>query len=541
VTLIRLIRIAWILSRYRLDTLLQHQQVPWLLRFGQYFFPPRWIIPAKGSEGRRLRLALENLGPVFVKFGQILSTRRDLLPAEMATELAYLQDRVPSFPGIQAKRLIEEALGESVDTLFAEFSEEPMASASIAQVHAATLPDGKSVVIKVIRPGIRRVISKDLRLMELMARLVMTIPDGRRLRPLEVVEDFRRTILDELDLLREGANMAALRRNFDGSDSLYIPWVHWDYTRKSVLVMERISGIPVSNIDALNAAGINMKVLAERGVEIFFTQVFRDSFFHADMHPGNIFVSRDNPDSPQYIGIDCGIVGSLSREDQSYLAQNLLAFFNRDYYRVAELHVESGWVPAHTRVNEFESAIRSVCEPIFEKPLAEISFGLLLVRLFQTAQRFDMTVQPQLVLLQKTLLNIEGLGRELYPQLDLWATAKPFLENWVREQVGPKRFINTLRQHGPSWLAKAPQMPDLVHDTLMNLRKIGGVEQRINAQLEAGRKERKQGQRRFVRRLGAALLLAAVILIPQPAVWLQSLSTGQWVGLAIGAILLLWP
>jgi len=541
VTLIRLVRIAWVLSRYRLDTLLNHQQVPWLIRFSLWFFPLRWIIPARGSDGRRLRQALEDLGPVFVKFGQILSTRRDLLPAEMAQELAYLQDRVSAFPGKRARHLVEEALGAPIESLFLEFGEEPMASASVAQVHAAKLPDGQSVVVKVIRPTIRRVILKDIRLMELMARIVNTIPDGRRLRPIEVVDDFRKTILDELDLLREAANMATLRRNFEGSESLYVPWVHWDYTRRSVLTMERISGIPVADVEQLQQAGVNMKLLAERGVEIFFTQVFRDSFFHADMHPGNIFVNRAHPESPQYIGIDCGIVGSLSREDQSYLAQNLLAFFNRDYYRVAELHVESGWVPAHTRVNEFEAAIRSVCEPIFEKPLAEISFGLLLVRLFQTARRFDMTVQPQLVLLQKTLLNIEGLGRQLYPQLDLWATAKPFLENWVREQVGPARFLKAVQQHGPGWIAKAPQMPDLVHDTLLNLRKVGGVEQRIQAELREVRAEQQRANRKLTRRLVAAVLLLFVFWTGDPGAWLQSLSMKQMAGLGLGAVLLLWP
>ncbi|MHA7878831.1 MAG: ubiquinone biosynthesis regulatory protein kinase UbiB [Saccharospirillum sp.] len=540
-TLVRLVLIGWILTRYRLDTLLLHQQVPWLLRFAQWFFPFRWIIPARGSEGRRVRLALERLGPVFVKFGQILSTRRDLLPAEMAEELAYLQDRVPAFPGPQARTLIEEALGAPTSELFQRFDEAPMASASIAQVHAATLHDGREVVIKVIRPGIKGVILKDLRLMELMAWLVNMIPDGRRLRPLEVVDDFRKTILDELDLLREGANMATLRRNFEGSELLYVPWVHWEYTRRSVLVMERISGMPVSDVEALKDAGVDMKVLAERGVEIFFTQVFRDSFFHADMHPGNIFVSRAHPQSPQYIGIDCGIVGSLSREDQSYLAQNLLAFFNRDYYRVAELHVESGWVPASTRVNEFEAAIRSVCEPIFEKPLAEISFGLLLVRLFQTARRFDMTVQPQLVLLQKTLLNIEGLGRQLYPQLDLWKTAKPFLEHWVREQVGPRRFIKAVQQHGPGWLAKAPQMPDLIHDTLLNLRKVGGVEQRLHERLDALQREQQRANRRQVRRLVAAVLVLLVVWSGEPGAWLASLSWQQWVGLGVGGLLLAWP
>ncbi|WP_108125719.1 ubiquinone biosynthesis regulatory protein kinase UbiB [Saccharospirillum mangrovi] len=540
-TFLRLIRIAWVLSRYRLDTLLRYQQVPWPIRVAQWFFPLRWMIPARGNEGYRLRRALETLGPVFVKFGQILSTRRDLLPAEMATELAYLQDRVPSFSSKKARALIEEALGGNIETLFAEFDDHPLASASIAQVHSARLPNGEAVVVKVIRPGIRSGIVKDVRLMEVMAWLVNMLPDGHRLRPLDVVEDFRKTILDELDLLREASNLATFKRNFADSELLYIPWVHWEYTRRNVLVMERINGIGVSSVDELNAIGVDMKILAERGVEIFFTQVFRDSFFHADMHPGNIFVSRDNPQSPQYIGIDCGIVGSLSREDQSYLAQNLLAFFNRDYYRVAELHVESGWVPANTRVNEFEAAIRAVCEPIFEKPLAEISFGLLLVRLFQTAQRFDMHVQPQLVLLQKTLLNVEGLGRQLYPQLDLWATAKPFLEKWMRDQVGPKRLLKAIQQHGPGWLAKAPQMPDLVHDTLLNLRQIGQIEQRVQQRLADLQISQQRANRKLTRRLLATVLLLFVIWTGDPGAWLLSLSPRQWAGLGVGAFLLLWP
>lgn len=540
-TFLRLIRIAWVLSRYRLDTLLRYQQVPWPIRIAQWFFPPRWIIPARGSEGYRLRRALETLGPVFVKFGQILSTRRDLLPPEMATELAYLQDRVPSFSSKKARAIIEEALGQSIESLFTEFDDQPLASASIAQVHTARLPNGEAVVVKVIRPGIRSGIVKDVRLMEVMAWLVNMMPDGHRLRPLDVVEDFRKTILDELDLLREGANLATFKRNFENSELLYIPWVHWEYTRRNVLVMERIDGIGVSSVDELNAIGVDMKLLAERGVEIFFTQVFRDSFFHADMHPGNIFVSREHPDSPQYIGIDCGIVGSLSREDQNYLAQNLLAFFNRDYYRVAELHVESGWVPANTRVNEFEAAIRAVCEPIFERPLAEISFGLLLVRLFQTAQRFDMHVQPQLVLLQKTLLNVEGLGRQLYPQLDLWATAKPFLERWMRDQVGPKRLIKAIQQHGPGWLAKAPQMPDLLHDTLVNLRQVGQFEQRFQQRLGELQVSQQRANRKVTRRLLATVLLLFVFWTGDPGAWLLSLSPRQWVGIGLGALLLLWP
>ena len=538
---LRALRIIWVVGRYRLDTLLQHQALPWFISFLFWLFPLRWLFRAKDNEGRRLRLALERLGPVFIKFGQILSTRRDLLPEEMADELAYLQDRVAPFPGEVAQRIVEQQLGKPIAELFAEFDLQPLASASIAQVHTATLSNGDKVVVKVIRPGIEKVIRKDVRLMKMMAGLMNLIPDGKRLRPLEVVEEFERTILDELDLLREGANAATLRRNTIDDGKLYVPVVYWEYTRKQVLVLERIYGVPVSDIATLKASNTNFKVLAERGVEIFFSQVFRDSFFHADMHPGNVFVDISNPDVPKYIGIDCGIVGSLSREDQSYLAQNLLAFFNRDYYRVAELHVESGWVPANTRVNEFEAAIRSVCEPIFEKPISEISFGLLLIRLFQTARRFDMSVQPQLVLLQKTLLNIEGLGRQLYPQLDLWQTAKPFLENWVKEQVGPKRFVQALVQHGPSWLAKAPQMPDLIHETLLQMRKLGTADERLRSELLLLKQQVHRANRRALRRIFAVAVLIALMWQAPLQDTLANLSAGQWLAGLVALGFILWP
>lgn len=540
-SLIRSLRIIWVFGRYRLDTLLEHDLLPWILRVSLWLFPLRWVFRARDNQGRRLRLALEALGPVFIKFGQILSTRRDLLPEEMATELAYLQDRVAPFPSSLARQIIEQQLGQPISELFARFDDEPLASASIAQVHSAQLPNGADVVAKVIRPGIEKTIRKDVRLMKLMARLLSLIPDGRRLRPLEVVEEFERTIIDELDLLREGANAATLRRNTINDGKLYVPEVYWDLTRRQVLVLERIYGVPVSDIETLKAKGTNFQMLAERGVEIFFSQVFRDSFFHADMHPGNVFVDLSNPAVPKYIGIDCGIVGSLSREDQNYLAQNLLAFFNRDYYRVAELHVESGWVPATTRINEFEAAIRSVCEPIFEKPISEISFGLLLIRLFQTARRFDMTVQPQLVLLQKTLLNIEGLGRELYPQLDLWKTAKPFLESWVKDQVGPKRFLNAVKQHGPSWLAKAPQMPDLVHESLMQMRKLGSAEERVQLQIAELNLREKRATRVLIRRVTGLGLLIVIFWQHESLQWLSQLTAGQMLAAVAAAALLLWP
>lgn len=468
----RFYQIQKTLLQFGLDELIPAQWQPWyarMLRRSLFWLRNRY---PDQPVGVRLRLALQSLGPVWVKFGQMLSTRRDLFPAHLADELAKLQDKVPPFDGAKAQQLIEQALElDNIAHLFADFNQTPLASASIAQVHTAQLlqADGSlaDVVIKVIRPDIKRQILADLALMETLADAAARfLPDGKRLRPREVVLEYRKTILDELDLQREAANAIQLRRNFEGSDSLYIPFVYSDYSRTNVMVMERIYGIPVSDIAALRAQGTDMELLAKRGVEVFFTQVFRDSFFHADMHPGNIFVSHETPANPKYIGIDCGIVGTLTAEDKRYLAENFVAFFNRDYKKVAQLHVDSGWVPAHTKVEEFESAIRTVCEPIFQKPLADISFGHVLLNLFSTARRFDMQVQPQLVLLQKTLLYIEGLGRQLYPQLDLWKTAKPFLENWVKQQVGLPAIWRQVKDNLPFWAEKLPQMPNLLHQYL---------------------------------------------------------------------------
>lgn len=455
-----------------LDKQLPKGRIPWYLKIlrGCFF----WLSDNQPTltRGEKIRLSLEQLGPVWIKLGQMLSTRRDLLPDDIANELALLQDKVKPFDGHKAQALIEKALGlDDISDLFSDFDTTPLASASVAQVHTGhlKLADDKNadVVIKVIRPGVETQIIADLELMDLLGTVVAKfLPDGRRLRPKEVIKEYRKTIIDELDLNRESANAITLRRNFENSPSLYVPFVYSDYSCQNVLVMERIYGIPVNDIAALEAQNTNMKLLAERGVEVFFTQVFRDSFFHADMHPGNVFVSYDNPQSPQYIGIDCGIVGTLNREDKRYLADNFIAFFNRDYRKVAELHVDSGWVPAETNVEEFEFAIRAVCEPIFAKPLAEISFGNVLVNLFNTARRFNMEVQPQLTLLQKTLLYIEGLGRQLYPQLDLWQTAKPFLENWVKEQIGPQAVAREIKENLPYWGEKIPQIPDLVFDYL---------------------------------------------------------------------------
>ena len=461
----RLLLIVWVFVRFRLDDFIPRHQLPRSLRL---LSSPLLLLPAApASRAQRLRLALEQLGPIFIKFGQMLSTRRDLLDDELADELARLQDRVPPFDGEAARQLIEASLGQPVDALFDAFSATPLASASIAQVHSACLKSGQQVVIKVVRPGIEHIIEQDVALLARLAGLIERFhPDGKRLRAVEVVSDYRHIIHDELDLQREAANTSQLRRNFSGSPLLYVPDVYWDYCTRKVLVMERIHGIPVTDITALREQGTNLRKLAERGVEIFFTQVFRDSFFHADMHPGNIFVSREHPENPQYIAIDCAIIGSLSEFDQYYLARNLLAIFQRDYRLVAKLHVECGWVPAHTRETDFESAIRAVCEPIFEKPLGEISFGQLLLYLFQTARRFDMEVQPSLILLQKTLLNVEGLGRQLYPDLDLWSTAQPFLENWIRERYSARSLMRQLQRHAPGWLEQLPHIPDLVLERL---------------------------------------------------------------------------
>jgi ubiquinone biosynthesis protein len=427
------------------------------------------------SSALRLRLAIESLGPVFVKFGQMLSTRRDILPDDFASELALLQDQVPAFDGELAKKIILEAIGEETfNQYFTDFDSQPLASASIAQVHTATLlQNGQSheVVLKVLRPNITETILADVKVMSLFAGVVSKLlPDGKRLRPQEVVNEYRKTIIDELDLTREAANATLLKHNFsqgNTSDSvLFVPEVYSEFSHENVMVMERIYGIGVGEIATLKQLDVDMKSLAERGVEVFFTQVFRDSFFHADMHPGNVFVDATNPKDPTWIAIDFGICGTLNREDKRYLAENFVAFFNRDYRKVAELHVDSGWVPVDTSVDEFEFAIRTVCEPIFNKPLAEISFGQVLVSLFNTARRFNMEVQPQLVLLQKTLLYIEGLGRQLYPQLDLWQTAKPYLENWVKEQMGVKAVFKKIKENLPFWNEKLPEMPDLIYDYL---------------------------------------------------------------------------
>jgi ubiquinone biosynthesis protein len=459
--LIRLLTIFWVSARFGLDEfILGHER----------FRAPRMLISLiffwrRLGEPRavRLRRALENLGPIFVKFGQVLSTRRDLLPADLAEELAKLQDRVPPFPSAQAIATLERAYAKPVGEVFAAFSEEPVASASVAQVHFARLHSGEEIAIKILRPDIEKTISHDLDLLETGAMLIEKLwSDGKRLRPREVVTEFSRHLDDELDLMREAANCSQLRRNFEHSVLLAVPEVHWDYCRREVMAMTRMHGTPISQIDELKRRGVDMPKLARAGVEIFFTQVFRDGYFHADMHPGNILVTDDG----QYIALDFGIMGTLNEVDKNYLAQNLLAFFRRDYKRVAQAHLDAGWVPADTRADEFEAAIRTVCEPIFDRPLKEISFGRFLMRLFQTSRRFNMEIQPQLVMLQKTLLNIEGLGRTIDPDLDLWSTAKPFLERWMSERIGWRGLVQRLKDEAPQWGMMLPQLPRLAHQAL---------------------------------------------------------------------------
>ena len=470
----RLLKIVRVIYRHRLDTLIDRQKLPFI---GRLVLAPAVLYGKPTSpRGERLRQALESLGPIFVKLGQLLSTRPDLVPADICTELSRLQDNVPPFKSEKFRQIVEDALDSSVDDLFQSFESEPLASASVAQVHAAVLKDGSEVVVKAVRPNIEKVIRKDIALMFSLARLLAKYSqDGRRLRPVEVIADYEQVIYGELNLQAEGANASLLRHNFEGSALLYVPKIDWDYSNEKVLVMERIYGTPVTDIEDLKAAGVNFKALAERGVEIFFTQVFEHNFFHADMHPGNIFVNASNPEKPSYIAIDCAIMGSLSKDDQYYMARNLLAIFKRDYRQVAELHIRSGWVPAETPVNEFTSAIRAVCEPIFQRPLNEISLGHMLISLFTTARRFNMEVQPSLVLLQKTLLNIEGLGRQLYPQLDLWTTAQPFLDKWLKDRYSPKSLLKQFKRHVPDWLEQLPQIPPMIFQALQTLQQNPGV------------------------------------------------------------------
>ncbi|MCX2978364.1 ubiquinone biosynthesis regulatory protein kinase UbiB [Candidatus Marimicrobium litorale] len=532
----RVLRLAKILrtaGRYRLDEFVDESKLPLPARLALRLSPWRYGKPPAESRGIRLRLALEELGTVFIKFGQALSTRRDLLPSDIADELARLQDDVPPFPEQQSVAIIEEALGKTVGELFGSFDPAPMACASIAQVHSATLQGGEQVVVKVVRPDIEPIIREDIALMFTLAKLVERYhPDGHRLRPVEVVADYELVILDELDMSREAANASQLRRNFEDKKLLYVPEIYWDYSCSNVLTMERIFGIPVTDIETLRAKGTDLKMLGERGVEIFFTQVFNDSFFHADMHPGNIFVDASDPQDPTYIGVDCAIVGSLSDADQYYLGRNLLAIFRRDYREVAQLHVECGWVPPDTRVQDFESAMRAVCEPIFERPISEISFGQLLIYLFQTASRFDMEVQPSLVLLQKTLLNIEGLGRQLYPELNLWDTAQPFLEDWVERRYSPQAVLQRLQHHAPSWIEQLPQLPEAVLESLQQ------TQHKPTALAESPPRQKRQSSQPL---LGVILLAtAALTATPDGLQIIAEAPAASWL-LALTGIWLLLP
>lgn len=542
----RATRIGWVAVRFRLDMVLLEaglpvSQLPWPLRLLLTLNPLRLLPRPRTTVAYRLRRALENLGPVFVKFGQILSTRRDLLAPDFANELRELQDRVTPFAGAEARAIARQAIGTPLEEAFASFDTEPLAAASVAQVHGATLRDGTRVVVKIIRPGIETVIAEDIELLYGFAELMERFwRDARRLHPVDIVRDYERTIGDELDLLHEAANTAQLRRNFTGSELLYVPRIYWDLTRRNVLVMERIDGVPISDLERLHAAGTDMKKLAERGVETFFTQVFEDNFFHADMHPGNIFIDISDPANPSYIAIDCAIIGRLTENDQNYLARNILAFFHQNYYEVARLHVESGWVPAGTDVHEFERVIRAVCEPIFQKPLKDISFGHLLITLFQTARRFEMEVQPQLVLLQKTLLNIEGLGRELYPDLDLWHTAQPFMERWMAQRAGPMAALRSFTDRLPELLDALPQLPKRLIEAERRDRQLDTLVVQHKALLEQleDREARDNRRRQRVRMAGALTAVAAFALF---GLALQSPAPTLWVaaGATLGAALIL--
>ena len=532
----RLLTIHRMLVRYGLGDFVRATHLYRPLRFVFYLSPWTWFTRRRGTRAERLRLALEELGPIFVKFGQLLSTRRDLLPVDIADELAKLQDRVPPFAGAVARTRIEEALGRPVTELFGSFEEAPLAAASIAQVHAATLTDGREIVVKVLRPGMREVIGRDIEVLHALARLAERYwADSRRFRPAEVVAQYEKTVLDELDLMREAANASQLRRNFAGSAMLHVPEVYWDLCRREVMVMERIRGVQISDLARLHALGTDIRKLAENGVTIFFTQVFHHNFFHADMHPGNIFVDVTDPANPKYAAVDFGIVGTLDPRDQLYLAGNFLAFFERDYRKVAVLHVESGWVPAGTRVDELESAVRTICEPIFNKPLRDISFGLVLLRLFEIARRFQMQIQPQLILLQKTLLNIEGVGRELYPELDLWKTALPILRAWMRERTGPRAIVQHIRSNWPDVAEALKLLPVIARRTIRQAYDERLVVHTESAALVELRDELRESRRR------TDVIVAAAASFLGGVIWLSLGTSPGWVGwlLTVGGAALL--
>jgi ubiquinone biosynthesis protein len=539
----RLLKISAILARYRLDEFLEITHLYRPMRLLRVLAPWGARGVADKPRGERLRLALYEMGPIYVKFGQIVSTRRDLVPPDIADELAQLQDRVPPFPGAEAQAIVEEALGRPVAELFASFESEPLASASIAQVHEATLPDGREVVVKVVRPGIRRQIRRDIDLLMVIAGLAEKYwESGARVKPTEFVREFEMFIFDELDMNREAANASALRHNFEGSKELYVPEIYWPYCKERVLVMERIHGIPISDVKALREAGVNMEKLAKTGIRVFYTQVFRDNLFHADMHPGNIFVDVSDPENASYIALDFGIVASLSEKDLYFISENFMAMFNRDYLRVALLHQEAGWVPQDTRLEELEASIRAVGEPTFARPLNEISFGELMLKLFEVAYRFKLNIQPQLIMLQKTLLNIEGLGRELFPDLDVLEASKPELERILREKHGLDSAAKELRERLPVWLSKAPDMPGLLHDYLKQATS-GKLVTRIDpADLAELRRSDRQGRRIVARAVtGGALFLGGVLLtVSETGPWfLRDLSVPGLLLLVTGGWLML--
>ena len=511
----RFLGISRTLVRYRLDHLILSTSLLKSLKPLVYLMPWHYFPNKKLTRGERIRLALEELGPIFIKFGQTLSTRRDLLPEDIGNELAKLQDKCPPFPARDSKAIIEKALDDSVLNLFASFEDKPLASASIAQVHSAVTHNNEEIIIKVVRPGIEKQIKRDIRLLYTFARLAEKHPDGKRLRPIEAVAEFETIIYNELNMMVEAANASLLKKNFSDSSLLYVPKVYWDYCRSNVLVTERIYGTPVSDIEALKSTNTDLKVLAENGVVIFFTQVFDHNFFHADMHPGNIFVG----DNDQYIGVDFGIMGSLTEDDQYYLAQNFLAFFNQDYKKVSQVHLESGWIPEGTNVLEFENAIRSVCEPIFQKPLSEISFGQVLLSLLKEAKRFDMEVQPQLLLLYKTLLNIEGLGRTLYPELDLWATAKPYLEKLAKDKYSFKKTAQKISEQLPELVLELPQIPMLVINALKQIEKGSLNQASSKKQTEAILAQLRENSAKERATIIAIALLALGVLLATQSIW----------------------
>ncbi|MCP4469911.1 MAG: ubiquinone biosynthesis regulatory protein kinase UbiB [Gammaproteobacteria bacterium] len=539
--LLRLVSINFTLARFGLDEVILSMHFLRPLYLLGTINPFNWFRKTDLSQAQRLRLCIEALGPIFIKFGQMMATRRDLFGDEITDELEKLLDRVPPFPLQQARDIVERQLGMSIQQAFLHFDEKELASASIAQVYGAELHDGQRVIVKIVRPGIEALIRRDIDVLMMLAQMADRYwSEARRIKPIQIVREFETTIMNELDLMREAANASELRRHFESSPDLYVPFVHWDYCRSKVMVMERISGIPVLDIERLRAHDINFESLSRKGVEIFFTQVFRHNYFHADMHPGNIFVSTENPSDPKYIAVDFGIMGSLSTSDQRYLAENFVAFFNRDYRRVAELHVDSGWVDRHTRIDEFEAAIRSVCEPMFQRPLSEISFGQLLLRLFQTARSFNMEIQPQLLLLEKTFLHIEGIGRQLYPELDLWDTAKPFLERWLSEQLGMRALVKGMKKNLPFI---AEHLPDLPRLAFKALDRISNDDLRVelrSRQIDELKSEIRRANRRNIRAIiGGSCVISASIIVGLDGI--APIMVGGWgllVPLASAALLI---